>query len=107
MTTMTAEQPEDRWQTIRNIWKQNQWLYVIAGFLLGMLFFPFMQLAITDLATLLGNLVPEAISTLAAVFVIDRIYRWHADKERLQELITQMRSTDNGSAVAAVEILRL
>jgi len=105
MATITP-QPEDRWQTIRSIWKQNQWLYVIAGFLLGLLFFPFVQLVIADLATLLGNLVPEAISTLIAVFVIDRIYRRHADKERLQELITQMRSDNNSLAQLATNILR-
>ncbi len=107
MPAQSTEQPEDRWETIKSLWKRHQFLYVLAGFLLGLLAYPLLQLAITDLPQFLSDLAPEAVSTLVAVLVIDRIYRIHADKERLRELITQMRSQDNGLALAAVDLLKL
>ena len=36
---------ESRWQEIISIWKNNQWLFVFAGWLLGLITFPAIELA--------------------------------------------------------------
>lgn len=54
-----------------------------------------------------SNLSSEFVGIAVTVIIVDRLNRRRDDRERLQELIKQMVSTDNRRAVDAVETLRL
>lgn len=101
---------DERWAEIRAIWKQHQWLYVVAGFLLGMLFQPFLATISTDLNGFLQAIVPEAIGIVFTVLLIDRIYqrREQAREERelKARLIRELGSKDNAITELAVKELR-
>ena len=97
MTTTNLTRQEE----IIQIWRQYPFLYIVAGFLGGMLFFPFAQTVIQDLGTLLGDLIPEAIGIVFTVLFIDTIYqRRESEREiaRLRESLVR----DAGSASNAV-----
>ncbi len=100
---------EHRWQEIQSIWQSNQFLYVLAGFLVGILFFPAIETLSTDASDLLSGFVPEAVGIGFTVLLIDRSNRRRekASKEQAakERLIRQIRSTDNGIALQAVEEL--
>lgn len=100
---------DERWQEVKAIWKQNQWLYVLAGFALGVLFFPMLGALAEDAGAFLQSLVPEAIGIVFTVLLIDRIYQRREAKreegELKAQLIREMGSTDNGIALRAVKEL--
>src|SRR5690606_12294146 len=52
---------QERWTEIQEIWKSNQVLYVIAGFLAGILFFPAIEALSSDASQLFSGFVPEAV----------------------------------------------
>jgi hypothetical protein len=99
-----------RQQEIADIWKENTWLYAVGGFLVGVMFFPFLQLAITDIADLLGGLVPEAVGIIFTVVFIDVLYRRREEKHRIKDLQEQLvrdaSSLVNDVAVNAVHQIR-
>lgn len=109
MTTIT-QQPENRWQTIRDIWKQNQWLFGAVGFLLGMLVGPLADLLQTDMAGLLESLVPEAFGIVITVLFIDRLYQNREEQREQGELksrlIRELGSQAHDVAINASEELR-
>lgn len=100
----------ERLTEIAHIWKQNQWLYSIGGFLIGLLAYPSMNLLVTDLLSLLNNLVPEAIGIVVTVFVIERFNRNREEKRRIDELkaklVRESGSLVNDVAVHAIQELR-
>jgi len=104
MTTQTRQ------QEIREIWNQYQGLYVMAGVLIGLLLFPFLELVITDLSQLLIGLVPEAIGIGFTVLILDRIYQQREEKRNIenqkQQYIRDAGSSVPGVAIKAVEDLR-
>jgi hypothetical protein len=101
---------DERLAEIRAIWKQNQWLYVAAGFLLGVLFQPLLAIISTNLNEFLQNIVPEAIGIVFTVMIIDRLYqrREHQREERelKARLIREMNNQDSGIVMRAVTELR-
>jgi uncharacterized protein YjbI with pentapeptide repeats len=78
MTTMTRQ------LEIRDLWKQYQGLYVMAGVLIGLLLFPFLELIINDLSQLLIGLVPEAIGIGFTVGIIEQFNRQRAKREQAE-----------------------
>lgn len=111
MTTRTPTErdtvpPEDRWQTIKAIWRDNQWLFAVVGFLVGLLAFPLIQTLDTDAGGFLQNLVPESIGIAFTVFIIDRLNARRAEKEKIEELVRQVRSGSNDFARFAINELR-
>jgi len=95
-----------RWQEIVTIWQDNRWLFVVAGWLLGILTFPFVQQIAGDGLGLLNNLVPEAISILFTVLILDRLAENRATEQLQQRLVREAGSRDNSTALAATEWLR-
>jgi hypothetical protein len=81
---MTINPESDRWQEIKDIWKQNQWLYAVAGFFAGLIALPFLQTIRTDFFGFLQEFVPEAAGIGFTVFIVDRIYR-RRDEKRAEE----------------------
>jgi hypothetical protein len=72
---------EERMKEIRQLWKQDKWLYVVAGFLVGIMFFPVVQSVASNLSGLLNNCVPEILGIGFTVLFIDRLNR-SRDQER-------------------------
>src|SRR5687767_7530723 len=81
---MITNPEPDRWQEIKDIWKQNQWLYAVAGFFAGLLALPFLQIVRTDFFAFLQEFVPEAAGIGFTVFIVDRIYRRRDEKREEQ-----------------------
>jgi len=101
---------QDRWNTIKALWKRDQWLYVLAGFLAGLLVSPLVQSIQTDGGEFARSLVPEAIGIGFTVLLIDRLYRRREDqreeRELKERLIRELGSRDNAIANHAAYQLR-
>lgn len=102
MTTQT----NSRIKEIQAIWNQYQGLYVVGGILIGLLFFPFLELFISDLSQLLIGLVPEAIGIGFTVFFLDRIYQKRETEQLKRRLIGEAGSQSNDTAKSAVDWMR-
>lgn len=101
---------DERLAEIRTIWKQNQWLYVVAGFLLGVLFQPFLSSVSTDVNAFLQDIVPEAVGIVFTVLIIDRLYQRREQEREKRELkvrlLRELGSRVNEVAKRASEELR-
>lgn len=95
---------DERWEDIRRIWseKENQWLYILIGVAVGLFLSPFLTIR-GDIAS---TLLPEAVGILFTVVVIERFNERRARRQLKEQLIRQMRSTDNGIALQALEELK-
>jgi hypothetical protein len=99
--------PHDtRWQEITMIWRDNRWLYVIAGLLLGLLVAPALQQVTAGLSDFMGNLVPEAIGIIFTVLIIDRMAANRSRAELQHRLMRETGSQANETAKTAVEWMR-
>jgi hypothetical protein len=64
-----------RWQDISQMWNNDfRWLYILAGFGLGLVAFPAFERTAGDFLTLLYDLVPEVFGIIITVMVIDNLY---------------------------------
>ena len=107
---MTTHSPISRWEEIKTIWQQNQWLYAVGGFLLGLLAYPAGDRLISDLFVLLGDLVPEAVGIVVTVFIIERFNANREESRRIRErnerLVREIGSRVNDIAKQAVDEAR-
>lgn len=87
-----------RWNEIQAIWRDNRWLFIVAGWLVGILTLPALQFLFDDLLTLLSGLVPEAIGIIFTVLILDRLAANRAREALKSRLIREMGSPDNGIA---------
>jgi hypothetical protein len=94
---------EERWQEIRKLWKQNQWLYVLIGIFIGLLISPFIG---TDKQEFLEGLVPEALGIGFTVLILDRLATRHSKAQMKDYLIYKMRSSLHDEVVRSVEEIR-
>ena len=97
---------EKRWSEIQNIWRNNQVLYVTAGFLGGILFFPAIEAFSTDASDLLSSFVPEAVGIAFTVLLIDRLNENRALRQYKEQLIRNAGSQSRDTAVSAVNEMR-
>jgi hypothetical protein len=101
---------QNRWQEIQSIWQNNQVLYVIAGFLAGILFFPAIEALSADASELLSGFVPEAVGIAFTVLLIDRLYqsreRAREENEQKSKLVREVGSPDHATAVNALRELQ-
>lgn len=101
---------DERWHEIKTLWKQHQWLYILAGFLAGLLAEPFVKALADDALGFLQNLVPEAIGIVFTVLIIDSLYRRRErereERELKARLIRELGSSVNEVAKRAAEELR-
>lgn len=107
---MNPEQSEPtRWDEIETIWKQNRYLYMVVGFVFGLLGFPVAKLIVADIEALLFGLVPEFIGIAFTVFLIDALYRRREEERSVRELkerlISEFSLNTNVFAKRAASIL--
>jgi uncharacterized protein YjbI with pentapeptide repeats len=99
-----------RWAEITRIWKDNRWLYLITGMLLGILITPLLELVKNYPTNLFYNLVPEALGIFFTVFILDRISEARTEARSTEELkkrlLRESRSQSNETAKAAIDYLR-
>jgi hypothetical protein len=97
-------------EEIRLIWKENQWLYMVTGFIAGLLFCLLTQLSILNLPELLKDLLPEAAGIFVTITVIDQLNRrrdtQNAIKQLQEQLVRDASSRVNDVANNAVHQLR-
>jgi uncharacterized protein YjbI with pentapeptide repeats len=105
MTTQTVLH-DKRWQEIITIWRDNRWLFVIAGMLLGILITPAIEQITGNLNALIGNLVPEAVGIIFTVLILDRLENNRNKAELKNRLLNEVRSPSSGTAVTALDWLR-
>lgn len=98
-----------RWEEITAIWKQYKILYAIAGFVVGLLCFPALNLIITNFEALLTGLVPEFVGIGFTVFLIDALYKKRDEERQIRELkerlISDISLNTNVFAKRAASIL--
>lgn len=92
-----------RWQEIMSIWKDNRWLFTVAGWLLGILTLPLLEQLSFNVPNLLTSLVPEAIGIVFTVLILDRLAENRAREQLQTRLIQEARSQSNETAKAAVD----
>ncbi len=101
---------DERWNEIKAIWKDNQWLYSAIGFIFGVVAFPALQLISSNFEGLVRDLVPETFGIAFTVLLIDRLYASRSQKNALidlkQRLISEAGSTSNEVAKHAFHELR-
>jgi len=99
-----------RWQEIRELWQQHQWLYTVAGFLIGVLVTPLILLIREDMLGFMGSLVPEAVGIAFTVLFINALDKQRESirrKVELQErLVRDAGSPVLSTAVNAIRELR-
>ena len=98
--------PQTRWQEIEKLWKDNRWLYVLAGILMGIISVPAIEQITGDLNTLIGNLVPETIGIIFTVLILNRVADNRAKDELKHQLLEDLKSTSIAPAVNALARLR-
>jgi hypothetical protein len=84
--TVTPSRDEE----IRLIWKENQWLYMVVGFIAGLLFCLLTQLSIPNLPDLVKDLLPEAAGILVTITVIDQLNRRRDERNAIKQLQEQL-----------------
>jgi hypothetical protein len=104
MTTNPKPNPRQR---IKAVFNRNEWLYLVAGFMAGLLALPFIVTIRADFFAVLQEFVPEAAGIGFTVFVVDRIYRRREAKREAQHLrerlIEELHSEVDGVAARAAE----
>lgn len=97
---------EERVDLIGRIWRDNRWLYFVPGFLLGLLFFPAVEIVLRDVQ----QYFPEVVGIIVTVGIIDvRIRqqeRAREEREWIAKLIWTVGKTDNTTALNALSELR-
>ncbi len=105
-----SEQIENRWETIKDLWREYPFLYVIMGFFAGLMTFPLLTRVVSDLGDLLENLVPEVIGISFTVLFIDALYRRREEEQRERALKSRLRrecgSPDNATTLNAIREIR-
>lgn len=97
---------DERWHEISEIWKDNRWLYVISGILIGILFTPLIEQIIQDFRTLASNLVPEAVGIIFTILILDRMTANRIREELKYRLVREAGSHSQNAAVSAVDWMR-
>lgn len=93
---------------IRILWRENEWIYLIVGLVVGMLlphFFDAIQA--NTINAFLANLVPEAVGIFFTVLIIDRLDSIREEQVIKDQLVRRLQSRYNHTALQAVEELRV
>jgi hypothetical protein len=97
---------ESRWNNVLAIWRDNRWLYLLSGVLIGVLIGPAVQQFTGNGEETLGNLVPEAIGIIFTVLILDRLVDNRNREALKQRLFSELRSSAVGQGTAALTWLR-
>ncbi len=102
-----SSQRRQRVEFIRRLWQENEWLYFVVGTAVGLIAWPALQIAQTEFADFLYDLVPEAVGIVFTVVIIDRLNQMREQRQFKEQLMRQMHSRYSHMALTAVEELRV
>ncbi|MEM6281929.1 MAG: pentapeptide repeat-containing protein [Chloroflexota bacterium] len=88
------------------IWRDNRWLYLLAGFTLGLLALPAAQMLNSETFDLLTGLVPEAVGITFTVLIVERLARTRAERDLKAQLIFELGSNEHTTAMRALRLLQ-
>ena len=101
---------EDRQRQIDKIWRDNRWLWLLPGLVIGFLIGLPIRLGDAPTDWFISNLWPEALGMTFTVFFIDRLYSRREQRQKILGMKTQLmreaRSTVNPIAVNAINEMR-
>lgn len=97
---------DSRLQDIAEIWRDNRWLYMLTGIILGLIMFPAVQLIRADATMFLQSLVPEAIGIIFTALIIERMLANQALKELKARLLREAGGRSGEIANAAIDRIR-
>lgn len=92
---------------LRQAFQENEWVYLVVGLMVGLLLWPLMGLVNTAFGEFLENLVPEAVGIIFTVLIIDRLDSIRENRLIKDQLLRQMHSYYNPTALQSVEELRV
>lgn len=104
---MAGKDSKSRFSPIWSWVSQNQWVYVIVGIAFGLLIPRLVVYLQTDLNGFLDNLVPEFFGMGFTILIIDRLDRGREDRLVKEQLLRQMHSYYNPTALQSIEELRV
>ncbi len=109
MTTTSLEGRRSRiLSRIQVLWKENEWVYLIVGLVIGILIPYFVeQIGAENIRDFLSNLVPEAVGIFFTVLIIDRLDSIREQQVIKDQLVRRLQSRYNHTALQAVEELRV
>lgn len=81
---------EQRTAAVSKIWQDNCWLYLLMGFVLGLLALPAVQLVRENATDLLQGLVPEAVGIVFTVLIIEWFSRMRERRIKVEALEHQI-----------------
>jgi len=91
---------------LRVLWKENEWIYLVVGLVIGLLIPYFIQ-SLDAVNEFLQNLVPEAVGIFFTVLIIDRLDSIREQQVIKDQLVRRLQSRYNHTALQAVEELRV
>jgi uncharacterized protein YjbI with pentapeptide repeats len=95
---------------IRVIWKEHQWLYLVVGFVVGVLFCLLIQLSIQNLPAFIIDFIPELAGILLMLLIVDRWIKRQekraVEHEQFEQYVRDARSSANNVTANAILQLR-
>jgi hypothetical protein len=94
---------------VRQLFRENEWVYLIVGLMGGLLLWPlvFVWLDPVGIPEFLTSLVPEAVGITFTVLILDRLDLLRERRLIKEQLMRQLHSYYNPTALQAVEELRI
>jgi len=106
MTTQASNQRTGLVARIRALWKENEWIYLVVGLVMGLLLTPLVQ-SFENINAFIEGLVPEAVGIFFTVLIIDRLDSLREQQVIKDQLVRRLQSRYNHTALQAVEELRV
>ena len=92
MSVPHVDETENRWDTIRAIWQQHQWLYVVGGFLLGLITFPLLETVFSDFSDFITQFTPVALGSAITIILLNSLSERRFIRARKVDLLRDLRS---------------
>ena len=107
-TSSIRLKPESLTQTLRRLWRENQWVYLLVGIAIGLLIHPLLgRLQLNQYLDFLNDLVPEAVGIIFTVLILDRLDNLREKRQVRDQLIRRVHSRYNHTALQAIEEMRV
>ena len=93
---------------LKQVFNDNQWLYVIVGLAIGLLLSPLInQLQSETIGRFIEGLIPEAVGIFFTVVFLDRLDDLRERRQVKETLLRRAHSRYNNTALEAIEELRV
>ncbi|MBC8170377.1 MAG: pentapeptide repeat-containing protein [Anaerolineae bacterium] len=105
MTMNQSKPPRFAW--LRNFLRENAWVYLVIGIMIGMLIPELFRYIDEDPGEFLQNLIPEALGLGFTLLILDRLNERRESRQVREQLLRQLHSYYNPVAMQALEEMRV